>query len=443
MRLLLGFLLLSSGLVVSGPTATAGEPTASVVSPSDGDRMGGTVPVTMQVAGATHARLRVTASLPGPNDRWLGPVPVDDSGTATVDLPTWGFFSFSLAAEPCAGPEPETCTVVAADPLWVTATNEPPTIVDPAQPRVVKPSVDGPLPVRVSGVGPVAAVRYLDRAPTRIAPGEEARLDLSLAPWSRGSQGRVYAWWCNPVLPDVCSGAAAAGPDLVVREELHGAVVAVSDVRISPNDDGRQDETSVVLDLDGYVGQTATWSILDGAGETAAGPFLGGHFPPGPHDKVVVVDPWPRTGATMPSGRYTLRLHLTRDVDGHHFARDLDVPLVVDTTPPATGRVATSRARVHPRPGGLPGSVRLLATPRDSWRHVGVEVLDRKGHVVRTLDPVRVVDGDLRGAAWDGRTDGGALVPAGRYRLRLVVEDGTGNRARALTAPVTVDLTRR
>jgi hypothetical protein len=320
--------------------------------------------------------------------------------------------------------------------------NEAPMITEPANRRVVKPSVHGPLHAKATGEGPEVALRFLNREPLRVPTGETALLDLTLAPGSQGFTGWVYAEWCSPVFVDVCGGLADAGPDIVVREQLRGAVDAVSDLRISPNGDGRQDSTTVSLTLDPDVSQTVHWAIVSNSGSVSVGPNLatGSAF-----DRVgeVVVDPSDERGGSLISGSYTLRIQLTRDVDGHHFARDLDVPIVVDNTPPTVRRVTADRIEIHPRRGGLPGEVRFAASPRDSWRKTTAQVLDAHGRVVRNLERIRLVDGHLRRAWWDGRGDGGRLVPQGGYRIRLVVEDQTGNRARELTSRVRVDLSRR
>ena len=55
---------------------------------------------------------------------------------------------------------------------------------------------------------------------------------------------------------------------------------------------------------------------------------------------------------------------------------------------------------------------------------VVVEILDRDRTAVRTLEPLRVASGEVT-ATWDGKDQGGEVVPDEAYNLRLTFKDGT------------------
>jgi len=75
------------------------------------------------------------------------------------------------------------------------------------------------------------------------------------------------------------------------------------------------------------------------------------------------------------------------------------------------------------RPNPFMNAVDLrLAVP--ATRAITAQVHDVRGRVVRSL----VVGAGDRGVTWDGRSDEGALVPAGIYWLRLEGTDGPGTR---------------
>ena len=73
-------------------------------------------------------------------------------------------------------------------------------------------------------------------------------------------------------------------------------------------------------------------------------------------------------------------------------------------------------------PGAHPNArpARITFFVRDSDDNARVAIVDRHEDVVRTLDESVALDaGEPVTYRWDGRTDQGALVPPGRYRLQV------------------------
>jgi FlgD Ig-like domain len=88
---------------------------------------------------------------------------------------------------------------------------------------------------------------------------------------------------------------------------------------------------------------------------------------------------------------------------------------------PAVARVATL-ARVFSPNGDGRKEVNRFEVELRERSEVSVDVVDTAGEAVRRLveDATAGPDRPLR-LAWDGRTDGGALVPDGRYRVRVTL----------------------
>jgi len=95
-------------------------------------------------------------------------------------------------------------------------------------------------------------------------------------------------------------------------------------------------------------------------------------------------------------------------------ARTPDLVLEV-TKPPAS-----PPAQFYPPGGPLPHRVRIEFFVRESDPAALVAIVDRHEQIVRTLDSAVALS--VRrpvSYTWNGRTDGGALAPPGRYRLRV------------------------
>ena len=70
---------------------------------------------------------------------------------------------------------------------------------------------------------------------------------------------------------------------------------------------------------------------------------------------------------------------------------------------------------------GAPEPISFSLTQSDS--DADVLIIDRKGDVVRSLLVGIPVEAGPRTVSWDGKADGGAPAPPGRYRLRVVLGD--------------------
>jgi hypothetical protein len=73
-----------------------------------------------------------------------------------------------------------------------------------------------------------------------------------------------------------------------------------------------------------------------------------------------------------------------------------------------------------PRTADEPHEIEIRFFVRESDGHAFVGIADSHENIVRTLDSDVALTADRSVSyAWDGRTDSGALVPPGRYRLRV------------------------
>ncbi len=153
-------------------------------------------------------------------------------------------------------------------------------------------------------------------------------------------------------------------------------------------------------------------------------------------------------GKRLPDGRYLLQL-VGRDGGRTYSAPSADpfspdqvgaFAVTVDTGPPAIASASASGRILSPNGDGRLDAVTVSATTTGDatrWRFSAEPlVAGSTGASLRTI----AGSGPAPRAAWDGRTNGGAVAPDGRYRLTLTVLDDAGNAA-ARTWEVTLDAT--
>ena len=84
---------------------------------------------------------------------------------------------------------------------------------------------------------------------------------------------------------------------------------------------------------------------------------------------------------------------------------------------------AVSPALFFPQDGDAHARAAILRATLRSGAKVRLQVLDAKGVVIRTV--TRNEAAGTLAFGWDGRTDGGAFAPQGRYTLRYTVGEGS------------------
>ena len=142
-------------------------------------------------------------------------------------------------------------------------------------------------------------------------------------------------------------------------------------------------------------------------------------------------------GRTLPDGRYLLQLVGTAgsrtfrapSADPADPGQASAFAIVVDTGAPTITAATSSTPILSPNGDGRLETVTVNATTAGGATHWRLAATPAGGSA--TTAPVRTVvgAGATPRAAWDGRSDGGALVPDGRYRLTLAVLDDAGNDA--------------
>ncbi len=150
-------------------------------------------------------------------------------------------------------------------------------------------------------------------------------------------------------------------------------------------------------------------------------------------------------GATMPDGAYLLGLSgtvgaATYSAPWNPPATPAQVPSLaatIDTVAPALIGSSASGTAFSPNGDGSIDTLRvsLSAAGLAGW---GFDAAPLVGATAGA--PIRIASGtgSVASFAWDGRTDGGAVAPDGRYRLSLWGADPAGNRV-TTTRDVTLD----
>jgi flagellar hook assembly protein FlgD len=137
-------------------------------------------------------------------------------------------------------------------------------------------------------------------------------------------------------------------------------------------------------------------------------------------------------GAWAPDGAYRVRIRAIDAAGNRSEAADRDVTVYA-----ALGYVRTSTAIFFPQDGDRVSSTATLGFTLASPATVDWTIRDGSGAIVRTLRSAETLEAGGQSFGWDGRDDGGALVPRGLYRS--VVSAGDGSVTVTQSASVTAD----
>jgi flagellar hook assembly protein FlgD len=141
---------------------------------------------------------------------------------------------------------------------------------------------------------------------------------------------------------------------------------------------------------------------------------------------------WTWDASAVPYGKYTYRIAAGSDV------RPWTAP--VPRPPPlAIGPVTASPRALTPNGDGVSERTRIAVSLSVSAT-VSVEILNGSGAVVRYLATDRSLSRGTTRLGWVGADDGGALVPDGRYRIRVHAEAPPGQ-SDTRSGPIVVDRT--
>ncbi len=304
-----------------------------------------------------------------------------------------------------------------------------------------------------SGDGTAPAIRDFAAAPTAFNPALGAGLTISATAskaveWSvtiLGPAGNSVATLSGsgPALRTTWNGRDAAGQP--VPDGSYTVVATASDtwgntpataratlaldatppvlapialpadpILVTPNGDGLNDTARMAFALTEPASVVAT--IRDPAGATVRTITLAAAAGPG----AITWDGRGPTGSPVPDGSYVLDV-TARDAAGG-VSPAVAASIVVSTV---RGRVAAAPAWISPAGRGTDPRVANLSFTLARPATVTWQVTTAGGVPVRTLYAAAPLDARAYVVPWNGRTDAGALAPAGRYLSRVTVADRT------------------
>jgi flagellar hook assembly protein FlgD len=178
----------------------------------------------------------------------------------------------------------------------------------------------------------------------------------------------------------------------------------------SPNGDGTRDSAAISHEI--TEPGTLVAVVKDGSGATIRS-FTARVTGPG----TIAWDGRTEAGSVVPDGSYTVTV-TPRDRAGNPGAA---VTVAVHVFGAFVGG-AVSPALFYPQDGDAQAKAAILRATLKRATTVRLQVVDAKGATIRTI--TRSVDAGTFAFGWDGRTDGGAFAPQGRYTLRFTAGEG-------------------
>lgn len=211
--------------------------------------------------------------------------------------------------------------------------------------------------------------------------------------------------------PPVSSGAVLAldaTPPVLTLTGGTGAPILVS-----PNGDGLNDTARLPFTLSEAA--TLQADVRNNGGATVRSLTLSAPAGAG----AITWNGLDTAGALVPDGPYVLDM-AARDAAGN-VSPAVEVPLIVAT---ARSGVAASPAWISPTGNGSNPRISTLSFTLARPARVTWQVTTTTGVAVRTWDANAPLAAGSYAVRWDGRSDAGALVPAGPYLAAVTVDDG-------------------
>lgn len=236
--------------------------------------------------------------------------------------------------------------------------------------------------------------------------------------FAKGAIDTIKVIRCLPGEPEpVCTDTGVSSPKLKVYQELEHRVRTDQEVHYGPGDQ------ALAIWERSYPGKTLNfaWSMrrVGGSVDIASG------------TKTVTLDdegaaeillPIPATAST---GSYEVTADVATDIApwGLYWTRDY-WRFWVDATPPSRLSATLSSTALYPHRDGYRDTISLSGTSTD-YADTRVDVVSSSGKVVRTFNEGYTAAPYVK---FDGRTAGGAILPAGRYTMRVTRTDEIGNK---------------
>jgi peptidoglycan/xylan/chitin deacetylase (PgdA/CDA1 family) len=279
--------------------------------------------------------------------------------------------------------------------------------------------VAGSVETRVTTIGPVTSVAFeasWDAGATWIALGTDIDpVDGWTAMWeTAGSSGPASLR--ATATDGTASVAAVVG--VVVDNQPPTPTLELTRRVFSPNGDGREDATRIVLTLPEPA--SVSMSIADDEGRGVRRFLIEELLSGG-----VTALAWDGTGGRgrlQPDGSYVLTVTA---IDAAGNTAETRAVLLLDTKAPAFRWLA-----VTPEPylGADIVTFAFRAADRSSTLSAALIIQDAMGRRVVRREPRAIESGGAH-VPWNGRDADGDLVPPGLYRATLVVTDDAGNRS--------------
>ncbi len=377
---------------------------APVVTVPDGSSVSGVATVT---ASSEAPRVRLTLAD-------LSQTVTTAGGVATASFETYGL----------AGAQPVTATDCSridqcADPslarsVTVTVDNPAPRLTSPAD--GADASVDV---IQAAADAPGGAVRFLLDGATATTDRSAPYAAVLTTAGLKNGRHTVSAVQCRA--DGAICDLGRAGTATVVLDRLQPRIAKVSTRLLSPRKDGRNDKAVVTYELDSR--SAVTLQVRDASGALVHSRSLGTQAA-GRHDGA-----WDGSrdrGGAVRAGTYALEVS-TRTPGSTRSGLAAVTVLVDPVAARATG-LTREPGTLYPVRDRYRDSTRIDADLPEAVRWLELQVRSGSGSLVATRRTKRLPAGPAY-VVWNGRSNGGRVLPSGTYTARLVTQDLAGNQA--------------